>query len=146
MNHKFCLLKKEDVPKNFKGFLKVYMNDNISKIEVHDSIINTNRIKSKGEIVEGSSLFLKGFKTFNVSGKALPRYNHKGEIESFGEGLNLDGITVIPNTSVNSFLENVKEAKNLKEATPNIKIEIDSLIALCNRALEENLFIIHYGL
>ena len=146
MYHKFYLIKKEDLPKDLKGFMEVYKNDNISNTEVHDSIINTSRIKRNGDIVEGSNLFLKGFKTFNANGEALPRYNYKGELVSFGEGLNLDGITVIPDTSVNAFLENVKEAKNLKEATPKIKNELDCLIALCYRALKENLFIIHYGL
>lgn len=144
--HKFFLLKKDQVPKDFNGFKNLLKSSDIDFIEVDDAIINTSRIYADGKIIRNKPFFIKGFKAYNASGKALPRYGITGEIESIGEGLNLDGITVIPNTSVEPFLKNVTEAKNLEEATQEIKEELDALIALCRKALHEDLYVIHLGL
>jgi hypothetical protein len=82
------------------------------------------------------------------------------------EGLDYHGNTIIPPASLQDFLINVKKSREIKvipaeifkgpdgdtfkskavKIKPEIHAQLDALIALCEKAIAENHYIIHFGL
>jgi len=124
MTHEFIVTKKEEIPD--------YTNANYV-IDVCDMQKTRDVIIVNNDIIVNNKLFQKGFKSFAVSFK------------NPSEGLDYHGMTIIPDTSISGFQANVIKAK---ESTRRWKIkrQLDELIALCEKATKENLYIIHFGL
>ena len=119
MIHEFFVIDYEEIPKD-KGCYRE-LKDGKKIIEVHDDVIRRNK------------LFFQDFRSFRVSFK------------NPGEGLDYLGITIIPSTSINDFMLNVTKAKE-KIKTLVLQQQVDELILLCEQALKENKYIIHWGL
>jgi hypothetical protein len=122
MIHEFFILNDEKILDN-SGWWKNIRKDlmpNINVIEIHDDVVVNNK------------LFLKGFKSFKVS------------FTNPGEGLDYHGITIIPNTSLQEFQNNVTKAK--EGINPQLQKQLDELLRLCETAIKEGKYIIHFGL
>ena len=106
------------------------------------------------KLVSDNGLFLKGFKSFKCSFK------------NPGEGLDYGGITLIPHTSLECFINNLKELNSWKiipestvksedgeifaikavKITSKMHAQLSQLIGLCESAKEEKKYIVHFGL
>lgn len=140
MNHEFFILDDENKIHKHRWFLD-------------DSIVK-NSVFLQDEIVESNQLFFKGFKSFKVS------FNNPGE------GLDYGGITLIPYTSMEDFIKNLKKVYAMKEIpeitikgidgdtsiakavkiTQEMRLQLTNLISLCELAKKEKKYIVHFGL
>lgn len=90
---------------------------------------------------------VNGFKTFLVYFK------------NEGEGLDYHGITIIPTSSLPKFIQNIELAKKeldskayvrslakLKLKKEDCLQELNNLIELCKSAIEQNKYVIHFGI
>lgn len=119
MTHEFFLIDYEDIPHD-KGCYRELMYGK-EVIEVHDNAVRRNK------------LFFEGFNSFKVSFK------------NPSEGIDYLGITIIPTTSIKDFMQNVVKARK-KNRNLDLQIQLDNLIVLCEQAIKENKYIIHFGL
>lgn len=120
MEHEFFILENEEILNESKWFLR----KNISK----------KNILLNDDVIEGNSLFFKGFKSFKVS------------LKNPGEGLDYGGITLIPYTSMNNFINNLRKVEVSDYVNEYQRRQIKDLIMLSEEAAEKKLYIIHFGL
>lgn len=128
MIHEFIMLDKEDIP-----YTTTYALKGDNKVIVLDDYIVAN-----------NPLFFHGFKTYKVSFK------------NESEGLDYHGNTIIPTSSIFDFLENIHKVRKgnlepMMETTYVISKEmlekqLEDLMIFCKKAIDENKYIIHFGL
>lgn len=143
MKHEFIMLKYEDIPQSVMYTLRKGHN----VVEVDDEIIVNNpymvHLYSRDKLPQPTN----GFKTFLVS------------FTNEGEGLDYHGNTIIPTSSLPKFIQNIELAKKevddcirSKKLARRFKIkevylnELDNLITLCKEAIEEEMYVIHFGI
>lgn len=117
MKHEFIMIDVKDIPEQTSYSLR----NGRSVIFVDDSAIVNN------------VYFSKGFETFKVS------------LKNRGEGLDYYGNTIIPTSSLEDFIKNIKQAQ-YKVSNHAIRNQLDGLIQLCVNAKLENKYILHFGL
>lgn len=143
MKHEFIMLKYEDVPKSVRYNLR----EGYNAVEVDDEIIVNNpymvHLYSKDKEPQPTN----GFKTFLVS------------FTNEGEGLDYHGNTIIPTSSLPQFIQNIELAKKEIDSKTCVKAlarrkikkenciqELNNLIELCKSAIEQNKYVIHFGI
>lgn len=128
MTHEFIKLKFEDVPE----IVMYDLREGHDVVEVDDDIIlNNHYFISTGQ--RPKPPHITGFKTFLVY------------FDNVGDGLAYHGNTIIPTTSLPKFIENIQQAKKKIRKRKYLK-EMDNLIDLCNEALQQNMYVIHFGI
>lgn len=140
MNHEFFILDDENIINKPRWFL--------------DESIVKNSVFLQDEIIANNQLFFKGFKSFKVS------FNNPGE------GLDYGGITLIPCTSMEDFINNLRKVNAMKEIpeitikgidgdsfitkaveiTQVMHLQLTKLISLCELAKKEKKYVVHFGL
>ena len=117
MWHEFIIINAEEIPETTTYLL----------IKGHEVCRVDN------EIIVNNPLFLRGFKTFKVSFK------------NPGEGLDYHGNTIIPTSSLEQFISNIKMAQdNCTDVV--ISGQLNKLISLCKKAETQGSYIMHFGL
>ena len=59
-----------------------------------------------------------------------------------GEGLDYYGNTIIPTESLEKFIKNIEQVK----CKPKYKEQLKELIELCRKAIEEDKYVVHFGI
>ncbi len=113
----------------YHEFIKIKKEDIPNRFN-YSLISNYTSIKVSDDIILNNSLFLKGYNTFKV-------YWHNK-----GEGLDYYGNTIIPTESLEKFIENIEQVK----CKPKYKQQLKDLIELCRKAIEEDKYVIHFGI
>ena len=120
MLHDFFLAKKNEFTDPEKEFNKLYDENKKNKYIIYID----------DEIVLNNPLFLKGFKSFKCYFKNL------------SEGLDYYGITILPTESLEKFIKNIEQVK----CKPKYKEQLKELIELCRKAIEEDKYVVHFGI
>lgn len=117
MYHEFIIVDKNEIPNQISYNLK----------------LNHHSIKVSDDIIVNNDLFLKGFKTYKIY------------LNNIGEGLDYYGNTILPTQSIEKFVQNIKKAY-LTNGDDVIQNQLSDLIEMCNQALKENKYLIHFGI
>ena len=147
MKHEFFTLTDEIILESSGWFLQIDESKKIRKVTVDDEIIVNNpyivHLYSKDKEPQPTN----GFKTFLVYFK------------NEGEGLDYHGITIIPTSSLPKFILNITQVKGMFNNKAYVKAlakrgknkedciqELNNLIELCKSAIEQNKYVIHFGI
>lgn len=109
MKHEFIMIDVTDIPEQTSYSLR----NGRPVICVDDSVIVNN------------AYFSEGFDTFKVS------------LKNRGEGLDYYGNTIIPTSSLEDFIKNIRQAQ-CRVSDQTIRDQLDGLIQLCINAKLEN--------
>lgn len=127
LNHEFFSCNYNEIPdkSNTNNVIGEYSNLQKSKKKKSKSAI----IHINDDIIQKHhNLFLdkSNFKTYNI------------DLRIMSEGLNYYGISIIPTKEINNFKRNLQQISDY----PNIK----ELIILCDNTINNNKYIIHFGI
>ena len=142
MKHEFIMLKYDDIPQSVMCTLR----KGHDVVEVDDEIIIGNPyLVYLGTYKKPQHI--PGFKTFLVS------------FTNEADGLAYHGNTIIPTSSLPKFIRNIEltkkelDSKAYEKALARRKLkkedclkELDNLIELCQSAIEQNKYVIHFGI
>lgn len=125
---------------------------------MYDLRAGHNAVEVDNEIIIGNPYlvhFGKYKRPRNITGFKTSLVSFKNE----GDGLDCDGNTIIPTSSLPKFIQNIELAKKevddcirSKKLARRFKIkemylnELDNLITLCKEAIEEEMYVIHFGI